>query len=114
MQVGGGARAFVCFMRMGFWYHVPIPLMDNPQPAMVRLVQWLVEEGEEVHPGTRMALVEGGPSRFWVTAAGDGILREQLFPAGAEIESWNPIAVVAADGEKIPYGRPHSNAERVG
>jgi hypothetical protein len=40
-------------------------------------------------------------------ANGDGVLRERHFPAGAEIELITPIAVIAADGENIPYGRPY-------
>jgi hypothetical protein len=34
---------------MPFWYQVPIPALDDPQPAKVRLAEWLVAIGGEVH-----------------------------------------------------------------
>lgn len=98
---------------MPFWYYLPIPKLDEPQPATVRLVEWLLDDGAEVHRGTKIAVVEIPMGRYTVTANGDGFLREKLFPAGAEIDSFHPIAVIAADGENIPYGRPHSFAERL-
>jgi pyruvate/2-oxoglutarate dehydrogenase complex dihydrolipoamide acyltransferase (E2) component len=97
---------------MPFWYQVPIPALDDPQPAKVCLVEWLAAVGGEVHRGTRIAVIEAPTGRYLVMANGDGILREQHFP-GAEIEFVTPIAVIAADGENVPYGRPYSLAERL-
>jgi pyruvate/2-oxoglutarate dehydrogenase complex dihydrolipoamide acyltransferase (E2) component len=99
---------------MPFWYQVPIPALDDPQPVNVRLVEWLVGVGDEVHRGTKMAVIEAPTGRYVVIANGDGVFREQHFPAGAEIESTTPIGVIATDGENIPYGRPYSLAERLG
>jgi pyruvate/2-oxoglutarate dehydrogenase complex dihydrolipoamide acyltransferase (E2) component len=72
-----------------------------------------VEEGGPVQRGTRIAIIETSIGHFAVTTNGDGFLREKLFPAGSVIEARNSIAVVAADGENIPYNRPYSQAERV-
>lgn len=80
---------------------------------MVRLMKWLVKEGEEVHAGTPLAVLEAPAGQFTVLANGDGFIRERLFQAGAELQAGTPMATVNADGEKIPYGKPHSLAERI-
>ena len=98
---------------MPFWYHVPVPIIDNPQPTTVRLVKWLVGPGTEVHRGTKIAVIESPTGRYAVMTNGEGFLREQHFPAGAEIESSIPIGTIAADGENIPYERPLSLSERL-
>lgn len=100
-------------MRVSFWYQLPIPTLDDPQLKSVRLVEWLVDEGAAVHRGSKIALIEGPIDQYVVLANGDGLLREKHFPAGAEIEVSTPIAVIAADGEDIPHGRPYSLAERI-
>jgi hypothetical protein len=79
---------------MPFWYQVPIPALDDPQPAKVRLAEWLVAIGGEVHRGTRIAVIEAPSGRYFVLANGEGILRERHFPAGAEIDLVTPIAVI--------------------
>jgi pyruvate/2-oxoglutarate dehydrogenase complex dihydrolipoamide acyltransferase (E2) component len=98
---------------MPFWYHLPVPALSDPQPAIVRIDRWLLDDGAEVHAGTRIAVLEAQNSRYLVATNGDGVLLKKLFPAGAHIESTNPIAVIGADGENIPYGRPYSVAQRL-
>jgi pyruvate/2-oxoglutarate dehydrogenase complex dihydrolipoamide acyltransferase (E2) component len=98
---------------MPFWYHVPIPTLPEPDPRLVRLVKWLVEDGAEVHPGTRLAIIEASTGSFVVLTNGAGFLREKLLPTGAELPPGTPIATINTDGEKIPYGRPYSIAERL-
>ena len=96
---------------MPFWYHLSIPPLGDPLPATVRIDKWLLDEGSEVHRGTKIAIIEASKARFAVTTNGDGFLREKLFPAGAEVDASNPIAVIAADGEDIPYNRPYALVE---
>jgi pyruvate/2-oxoglutarate dehydrogenase complex dihydrolipoamide acyltransferase (E2) component len=84
-----------------------------PSDEPIRLVKWLVKDGSEVHVGTKLAIVESSDGKFVILANGNGFLREKLFPAGAELPSGMPIAVVNADGENIPYDRPCSTVERV-
>ena len=98
---------------MPFWYQLPIPVLDDPQPSRVHLLGWLLDVGAVVHRGTRIAIIEGPTGRYAVAANGDGFLREKHFPAGAEVELTTPIAVIDADGENIPYDRPYSLAERI-
>ena len=98
---------------MPFWYQLPIPALGEPRPANVRITEWLIGVDDEVHRGTRIAVIEAPTGRYVVLANGEGVLRELHFPAGAEIDFVTPIAVIAADGENIPYGRPYSLAERL-
>ena len=98
---------------MPFWYQLPIPTLGEPQPATVRITEWLIGVGDEVHRGTRIAVIEAPIGRYVVLANGDGVLRERHFPAGAEIGLAPPIAVIATDGESLPYGRPYSLGERL-
>jgi pyruvate/2-oxoglutarate dehydrogenase complex dihydrolipoamide acyltransferase (E2) component len=89
-----------------------MPTLPNSAHGLVRLVKWLVNDGAEIHAGTRLAVVET-PTGTFAMANGDGFVRERLFPVGAELPPETPIATINADGEKIPYGRPYSVAERV-
>jgi|HubBroStandDraft_4_1064222.scaffolds.fasta_scaffold585287_2 pyruvate/2-oxoglutarate dehydrogenase complex dihydrolipoamide acyltransferase (E2) component len=98
---------------MPFWYHIPVPVISDSSSQAVRLAKWLVKDHEEVHAGTPLAILESPKGRFVVLANGDGFIRERLFPVGAELQTGTPIATVNADGEKIPYGKPYSRAERI-
>jgi pyruvate/2-oxoglutarate dehydrogenase complex dihydrolipoamide acyltransferase (E2) component len=98
---------------MPFWYHLPVPELADAEQQPLRIKKWLLDIGSEVHQGTRIVIVKAGNSEYAVSANGDGFLREKLFPAGASVEPSSPIAVIAADGENIPYERPYSLAERL-
>jgi pyruvate/2-oxoglutarate dehydrogenase complex dihydrolipoamide acyltransferase (E2) component len=98
---------------MAFWYQLPVPALDDPQPKSVRLIEWLVQEGVAVHRGTRIAIIETPSGRYAVLTNDNGFLRKRHFPPGAEVDLTTPIAVIAADGEDIPYGKPYSLAERL-
>jgi pyruvate/2-oxoglutarate dehydrogenase complex dihydrolipoamide acyltransferase (E2) component len=76
-------------------------------------VKWLVRDGAALHVGTKLVIVETSAGRYAIATNGEGFLREKLFPAGAELSVATPIAVVNADGENIPHGRPYSVAERL-
>jgi pyruvate/2-oxoglutarate dehydrogenase complex dihydrolipoamide acyltransferase (E2) component len=77
------------------------------------LLKWLVKDAEEIHAGTPLAILETPAGQFAVLANGDGFIRERLFPAGTELRMGTPMATVNADGEKIPYGKPYSLAQRI-
>jgi pyruvate/2-oxoglutarate dehydrogenase complex dihydrolipoamide acyltransferase (E2) component len=79
----------------------------------VRLVRWFVDEGAVVHRGTRIAIIEASTRFYEVITNGEGFLREKLANAEDELRSSNPMAVIAADGENIPYGRPYSLSGRL-
>jgi len=94
-------------------YQLLTPKLGDPQPGTVRITAWLLDEGAEVHRGTEVAIIETTSGRYALSANGEGAFRERLFQAGAEIESFTPIAVIEADGENIPYDRPYSLAKRL-
>jgi pyruvate/2-oxoglutarate dehydrogenase complex dihydrolipoamide acyltransferase (E2) component len=98
---------------MPFWYHIPVPAISDSSGGAVRKVKWLVKDHEEIHAGTPLAILESQKGRFALLANGDGFIRERLFPVGAELQMGTPMATVNADGEKIPYGKPYSLAERI-
>lgn len=97
---------------MPFWYHIPVTTPESGC-KVVRLVRWLVEDEAEVHAGTSLAILEGSAGRFALLANGDGFIRERLFREGAELETGTPIAIVIADGDRIPYEKPYSLAQRI-
>jgi len=43
---------------MPFWYQLPIPALGEPPPANVRITEWLIGVGDEVHRGARIAVIE--------------------------------------------------------
>ena len=90
-----------------------MPANDECKSQGFRLAKWLVQEGEEIHPRTALAILEGPAGKFAVLANGNGFLRERLLAVGMELHAGAPIATVAADGDQIPYGKPYSLAERV-
>jgi hypothetical protein len=98
---------------MPFWYDIPVPAVPVANPGTLRLLNWLVEEEEEFHAGTPLAILESSGERFAVLANGDGFIRDRLFPTGAELKAGIPMAIANADGESIPYGRPYSIAQRI-
>ncbi len=95
---------------MPFRYDLPIPKLFSPQPDTVRIAKWLIEEHAEVHRGTEIAVLETPKGQYIVMANGDGFLMKRYVQAGAEVSSTEPIASIGADGENVPYGRPHSLA----
>lgn len=98
---------------MPFWNHIPVPELPDFDPRTVRLVDWLVQDGEEFHAGTKLAILETSTGRFAVLANGYGFIRERLILAGAQLTSGTPLATADADGENIPYRKPYSLAQRI-
>jgi len=68
--------------------------------------KWLISPGTWITAGTSIALVKIDDENYELLANGDGILSscllQELETAGISQE----IAVIAADGEEIPYDRP--------
>jgi pyruvate/2-oxoglutarate dehydrogenase complex dihydrolipoamide acyltransferase (E2) component len=95
-----------------FWYHIPVPSLPHGAPGLVWLAKWLLPEGAEFHVGTGIAILETPTGRFMVQTNGDGFLREKLLSTGAEAPTGTLLATADADGEKLPYGRPCSIAQR--
>src|SRR5579859_1661973 len=79
-------------------------LMPALSPTMTegKLARWLKKEGEEVRAGDVIAEIETDKATMEVEAVDEGKLAKILVEEGAEGVAVNtPIAVLAADGEKV-------------
>jgi len=99
---------------MPFTYNLPVP--EIPPEALdesggARLRGFLVAEGAWVEAGTAVAELETERAMVRVVANGRGILRKYRAQPGAAVKAGDVLATVEADGEEIPYGRPHALAD---
>jgi pyruvate/2-oxoglutarate dehydrogenase complex dihydrolipoamide acyltransferase (E2) component len=58
-------------------------------------------------------LVENWWAVFELRANGPGILKKTFFDPGTTITVGDPIAIIGADGEAIPYGQRNAALEVV-
>jgi pyruvate/2-oxoglutarate dehydrogenase complex dihydrolipoamide acyltransferase (E2) component len=72
------------------------------------LVQYLAKEGSIVEIGTPIALVENKWALFHLNANGRGTLKKTFFDRRTSISVGDPVAVIGADGENIPYGQSYA------
>lgn len=70
----------------------------------VLFVEWLVDEGAFVKPGTPIATVETLKAAFDVEAEADGVLLKKLCAPGERIAVQAPIGVLGAAGERFDDG----------
>ena len=66
-----------------------------------RIIEWHVQEGDEVQEGDILATVESDKASFEVEASGSGIVLQLLFKKGDEAEVLKPIAYIGQKGESI-------------
>lgn len=66
-----------------------------------RIIEWHVQEGDEVQEGDILATVESDKASFEVEASGTGIVLQLLFKKGDEAEVLKPIAYIGQKGESI-------------
>ena len=55
--------------------------------------------------GSPIAVVENYWAVMTLRANGKGILKKTFFDRGTSVKIGDPIAIIGADGECIPYGR---------
>jgi len=82
-------------------------LMPALSPTMEKgkLAKWLKKEGDKVKSGDVLAEIETDKATMEVESIDDGILGKILVPEGTEDVLVNaPIAVILAEGEKMPAG----------
>lgn len=99
---------------MPFWYFFEVPKLESEvseQGGVVQLKRYLVREGDAVTAGTPVALVENHWAVLKLKANGDGIVRRTIFEPGTHVKVGDPIAVIGADGENIPYEKDYVLAE---
>jgi pyruvate dehydrogenase E2 component (dihydrolipoamide acetyltransferase) len=72
----------------------------------VRLVKWLVEEGESVTRGRILAEIETDKAASELESVADGVLLKQSVPAGESVKAGTVIAYVGRAGETAPEETP--------
>lgn len=95
---------------MPFWYFFPVPPIPAEvahQSNQVELIKYLAKERSNVKKGTPIALVENWWAVFQLSANGQGVLKKTFFDPGTSIKVGDPIAIIGADGESIPYGQSY-------
>ncbi|HXZ26947.1 MAG TPA: biotin/lipoyl-containing protein [Terriglobales bacterium] len=101
---------------MPFWYFVRVPELDptvQHQSGTVDVVRYLLNEGDQVSPGTPLALVENYWALLRIAATGPGYVSKTFFRPGMTVKVGDPIAIVNADGEDLPYDKPSATIEVV-
>lgn len=88
---------------------IPPEALDDSGCA--RLKRFLVDEGAWVEAGTAVAELESATAVVRVLTNGTGVVHKQVAQVGATVRAGDVLAVVAADGEAIPYDRPYSLAD---
>lgn len=68
----------------------------------VKLVAWLVEEGEQVERGSFLAEVETDKAVSELESVAEGVLLKQVVPAGETANTGDIIAYVGKPGETVP------------
>jgi pyruvate dehydrogenase E2 component (dihydrolipoamide acetyltransferase) len=99
---------------MPFWYFFTIPKLPSDvshPPDQVKMRQYLCAEGDSVELGTPIAIIENHCAVMRLKANGNGILQKLLFSPNAYVNIGDPVAIIGADGESIPYGQPNSILE---
>jgi len=99
---------------MPFTYELPVPILDGaPADSSVHLEEWLVKEGTELHRDSPVAVISASGIRYEIRANGNGFIRKRLVRCGDVVSPSSPLAIIVADGENIPYGKPYSVAHRL-
>jgi len=93
---------------MPFWYYFPVPKLPAEvahQSNLVEIRNYLAPEGSPVDVGSPIAVVENYWAVMTLKANGKGILKKTFFDRGTSVKIGDPIAIIGADGECIPYGK---------
>jgi len=93
---------------MPFWYYFSVlrlPPEVAHQSNLVEIRNYLAAEGSPVNVGSPIALVENYWAVMTLRANGKGILKKTFFDRGTSVKIGDPIAIIGADGECIPYGK---------
>ncbi len=64
-------------------------------------------EGTFVDVGSPVVIVENHWAAMTLKANGKGIIKKTFFEPGTQVKVGDPIAVVDADGEAIPYDKEY-------
>jgi hypothetical protein len=100
---------------MPFEYALPMPALDVKEPKAasgIRFERWLVRRRDFVDVGSPLAVVTFGAERFEVLANGHAMVARLISKPGQAVPLGAPLAMMHADGESIPYGKPYALSRR--
>lgn len=80
---------------------------------MVEIQGYPLREGEEIKPGAPIVKIENYWAEMQLNVNGSGIVKKVLFDRGTTVKIGDPIAIIEADGEAVPYGRSQVTLEIV-
>ena len=95
---------------MPFRYNIPVPELPAADDGETILLEWLQAANTWVEMGDPIARVRRGAREYDILVNGPGILAEHRRSIGATIRGGELLAIMHADGESIPYGKPYSLA----
>jgi pyruvate/2-oxoglutarate dehydrogenase complex dihydrolipoamide acyltransferase (E2) component len=93
---------------MPFWYYFSVPQLPPEvahQSNCVEIMRYVAVEGSVLDAGSPVAIVENYWAVMTLKANSKGILKKTFFDPGTSVKIGDPIAIVGADGESLPYGR---------
>jgi pyruvate/2-oxoglutarate dehydrogenase complex dihydrolipoamide acyltransferase (E2) component len=96
---------------MPFWYFATIPELPpevSQANKSVNLVEYKVVEGDQIKLGTPLAIVQNHWARMEIDANGEGFVTKTFFEPGTVVGIGDPFAIVACDGDQVPYGLPYT------
>jgi len=70
------------------------------------IVEWLVQEGDQVHKGDALLVVETDKITIESESQADGLLGRILVPAGETVPVGTVVALLVAAGETLPEAAP--------
>jgi pyruvate dehydrogenase E2 component (dihydrolipoamide acetyltransferase) len=77
----------------------------------VEIRKYVAAEGSVVAVGAPVAVIENYWAVMTLKANGKGILKKAFFERRASVKVGDPIAIIGADGENIPCGKPYALVE---
>ena len=95
---------------MAFQY----PLYLPTELGQLNLTRWCINEWEPVRVGIPIAEFQSGSKCIVALANGTGVLWKKLVAEGEGIHGEVAFALLAAEGEDIPYGKPYVTFEERG
>jgi len=88
---------------------VPIRMPDfGTTVDEVRVVAWLLKEGEPVKRGQLIAEIETDKAAGELESAAEGVLLKKVVPAGATARTGDVLAYVGRPGESVPDEKPET------
>ena len=97
---------------MPVWHFICIPKLPQEiahQSNLVQLIEYRATEGQQVQPGTPIAIVQNYWAIIQIETQCKGYLERTIFKPGMSISIGDPIAIVEQDGEDAGIGEEHQS-----